>query len=156
MPDHTYNFWRAAFTCVGRCVCLKQLLENTSVRAYDGVIARIEAAKRLIARMIVPVEACQASYLNLYYGARAVSRGSRHTYGAAGSTRGGANRDRHVHRLVPGALRTLQDPQGAVREVYPSPRRPGGVKVAEPWDGDRVPPILFLSRDFGEDPSETV
>jgi rubrerythrin len=66
VPEAEYNFRRTAFTSVEKFVSVAQFLENTGVKAYDGAIAHIEAAKLLRAgATIATVEARHASYLNL-------------------------------------------------------------------------------------------
>jgi Ferritin-like domain len=63
VPASKYDF---GITGVGSAVRTAQVLENTSVKAYDGAIAHIEAAKLLTAgATIATVEARHASYLNL-------------------------------------------------------------------------------------------
>jgi rubrerythrin len=66
VPECTYNFKETAFTSVSKFVSVAQFLENTGVKAFDGAIANIEAAKLLTAAAtIATVEARHASYLNL-------------------------------------------------------------------------------------------
>lgn len=66
VPESKYNFKTTAFTSVAKFVSVAQFLENTGVKAYDGAIAHIEAAKLLTAgATIATVEARHASYLNL-------------------------------------------------------------------------------------------
>jgi rubrerythrin len=63
VPASNYDF---GITSVGSAVRTAKVLENTGVRAYDGAIAHIQAARLLTAgARIATVEARHASYLNL-------------------------------------------------------------------------------------------
>ncbi|MDP8902068.1 MAG: ferritin-like domain-containing protein [Actinomycetota bacterium] len=69
VPQARYNFGKTAFTSIGKFISVARLLENTGVKAYDGAIAHIEAAKLLTAgATIATVEARHAAYLNLING----------------------------------------------------------------------------------------